>query len=530
MIHIFSPRGDSERRRHPYLRAPKPEGTIAEQAEAWDRRRFLTGLGLGALYFTTPGLYAQQLVTTPAQTEGPYYPPNLPLDTDNDLVILGDRLNPAAGTISYISGRVLTASGSPVANAVVEIWQADNNGAYIHPNSPILPRDANFQGFGEFLTDSRGRYLFRTVVPGLYPGRTRHVHVKVKTRGGQSLTTQLYIQGVAQNASDGILNGIPASQRSNVLIPWNSIPNSPIGALWAQWDIVLNYSPDTSAAAEPVLPQPAVFIGGAVDAAGYQPRICAGSWVSIFGIHLASVTRGWDPETEIVNGEFPTSIEGVSVTIGGKPAYPCFVSPGQVNVQVPSGLDPGQTEIVVRTPNGVSAPIHAEVAAYQPEFFCFFDAHIAAVRNDGEVVGPAGFIDGVESSPAVPGEIVLLFGGGFGETNPSIEPGRIYQGAAPLTENTVIRIGGVEAQVEFAGISAAGLYQFNVVVPNLPAGSHKVVAEIAGVSTLSEANLEVGAAAAARTSPAVQPSLWAGPQSLLLRARKDRRMLASTVS
>ena len=474
------------------VRAPSPSGSIAEQAEAWDRRKFLTGVGLGSLYFAVPGLYAQELITTPAQTEGPYYPPNLPLDVNNDLVILGDSLTPADGTIAYISGRVLDPSGNPVPNAVVEIWQADNNGAYLHPNSPILPRDANFQGFGEFLTDSAGRYLFRTVVPGLYPGRTRHVHVKVKTLGGRELTTQLYIRGEVQNQEDGIYNGIPNAQRDNVTPFWDVIPGSPVGARWAQWDIILDFAPNTSGPAESVPLQPVLFVENAVlDAAGFTPAVVAGSWASIFGTRLAETIRSWDPATDIVDGAFPTSLDDVSVTIGGRAAYLSYISPEQINVQIPDGVEAGVVDIVVTTRSGSSAPVDVAVAPYRPEFFAFPGGYVAAVRPTGGYVGPDGLFEGLMTTPAAAGETLLLFGGGFGATTPAVPAGKLFQGAAPLAEEVEIRIADVPAEVQFAGLSAAGLYQFNVVVPALAAGEHGVTARIGGVTTLTEAKLAV---------------------------------------
>src|SRR5881392_1096055 len=101
------------------------------------RRGFLGTLALGAASLTTPGLFADELdrFPTPRQTEGPFYPNKLPLDTDNDLLIVNNSITPAVGTITHLSGRVLDAKGSPVRNALVEIWQVDNHGVYLHPGS-----------------------------------------------------------------------------------------------------------------------------------------------------------------------------------------------------------------------------------------------------------------------------------------------------------------------------------------------------------------------------------------------------------
>jgi len=211
------------------------------------RRRFFktaAAAGVGSLFLDVPGLFAEQLVATPDQTEGPYYPPTLPLDTDNDLVVINSNLTSAVGQITYISGRILNSSGDPIRNAYMEIWHADNTGAYIHPSSNgYANRDVNFQGFGRFLTGSSGEYLFRTIKPGLYTGRTRHIHFKVKA-GGQTLTSQLYFLGESQNASDSVLQGIrDTTARNSVIVPFASIEGSSVGAIAARFDIVLSVTP-----------------------------------------------------------------------------------------------------------------------------------------------------------------------------------------------------------------------------------------------------------------------------------------------
>src|SRR5262249_7310881 len=133
-------------------------------------------------------------------------PNKLPLDTDNDLIIVNDQLTPAVGEITHLSGRILDTHGDPIRNALVEIWQCDSHGAYIHSRSGNAEnRDGNFQGFGRFLTGSSGEYYFRTIKPVAYPGRTPHVHFMVKRKGQDKFTTQCYIKGEPQNERDGVL-------------------------------------------------------------------------------------------------------------------------------------------------------------------------------------------------------------------------------------------------------------------------------------------------------------------------------------
>src|SRR5216684_3806060 len=110
-----------------------------------NRRTFIRRLGLSSALFAVPGAFAEELVRTPRQTEGPFYPDQLPLDTDNDLIIVNDGLTPAVGEITHLSGRILNAKGQPIRNALVEIWQVDNNGVYLHSKDTHATRDKNFQ-------------------------------------------------------------------------------------------------------------------------------------------------------------------------------------------------------------------------------------------------------------------------------------------------------------------------------------------------------------------------------------------------
>jgi protocatechuate 3,4-dioxygenase beta subunit len=218
---------------------------MSPRIDSLDRRFVLRSLAFGAAWLTVPGAFADQLIRTPLQTEGPFYPDHLPLDTDNDLLIINDAITPAVGDITWLTGRILDATGQPMRNALVEIWQVDHNGVYIHSGSNNRNKhDANFQGFGRFLTGSSGEYLFRTIKPVAYPGRTPHIHFAVKVPKQERFTTQCYIQGEAQNETDMVLRALKDPKgKATLIVPFAPIPTSKIGELSAKFDIVLGFTP-----------------------------------------------------------------------------------------------------------------------------------------------------------------------------------------------------------------------------------------------------------------------------------------------
>src|SRR5712692_5153715 len=209
-----------------------------------NRRHFLRRLSLGAALFTIPGALAEELVRTPRQTEGPFYPDQLPLDTDNDLIIVNDASSPALGEITHLSGRILDGRGDQLRNVLVEIWQVDNHGVYLHSRDTHAARDKNFQGFGRFLTSSSGEYYFRTIKPVAYPGRTRHIHFALKMKGREKWTTQCYVKGEPQNERDGIYREIKDPKaREAVTVDFAPVAGTRIGELAARFDIVPGFTP-----------------------------------------------------------------------------------------------------------------------------------------------------------------------------------------------------------------------------------------------------------------------------------------------
>jgi protocatechuate 3,4-dioxygenase beta subunit len=214
-----------------------------------DRRRFFKSMAVASAGFTLSGYLAEALTLTPQQTPGPFYPlaDDIPLDKDNDLLYVNDKLTAASGIVTYISGRVLTSDGVPIRNALVELWHADVNGNYTYYAGvgPNPAADPNFAGFGQFLTGSTGAYRFRTIRPGLYPGRARHFHFGITIPGQlRRFPTQTYWSGEPANASDGVLNGISnAEQRNSVILTYAPVPGTTTGEMQTTWDIVMGLTP-----------------------------------------------------------------------------------------------------------------------------------------------------------------------------------------------------------------------------------------------------------------------------------------------
>jgi protocatechuate 3,4-dioxygenase beta subunit len=214
------------------------------------RRGFVRGsLALGAAAFLTPGVFAEELLRTPRMTEGPFYPDKLPLDTDNDLIIIKDSITPAVGEITHLTGKIVDAGGSPVKDATIEIWQCDANAVYLHTGDSARKQqqqDKHFQGFGRFTTGSTGEYRFRTIKPVPYPGRPApHIHYLVKRGDRELLTSQIFIAGHAGNARDGVFGGLrDPIDRELVQIEFKPIKDSKIGELAANFVIVLGRTPD----------------------------------------------------------------------------------------------------------------------------------------------------------------------------------------------------------------------------------------------------------------------------------------------
>ncbi len=212
------------------------------------RRGFLgaslaAGAGAAALGLQLGSPLLAAAVPTPRQTEGPFYPLELPADSDQNLVQVAGRPQPAAGKVIQVVGQVRDDRGSPLAGGQVEIWQCDAFGRYHHPGDRGGNADPNFQGFGRALLDAEGHYAFRTIMPVPYPGRTPHIHFAVSGPGVERLTTQMYLAGHPLNERDFLYRAIrdPAA-RDSITVAFKAAPEIGPGVEVGRFDLVLGRS------------------------------------------------------------------------------------------------------------------------------------------------------------------------------------------------------------------------------------------------------------------------------------------------
>ncbi len=216
------------------------------------RRRLIGGLGVGLVGFAAPAILRAQEPARPTafQMEGPFYPyDDMPADQDSDLVRVTGVDAQAMGQVTHVTGTVWDQFGAPRAGALIEIWQCDHTGRYLHRDDPNTDRsrDAGFQGYGKAITDARGAFHFRTIKPVSYAAiidgeqiwRAPHIHAAVSTRGVRRLTTQLYVAGAPQNEGDILLQQVTSDEREGLIRPYTPGTGSETGALAAHYDLIV---------------------------------------------------------------------------------------------------------------------------------------------------------------------------------------------------------------------------------------------------------------------------------------------------
>ncbi len=256
-----------------------------------------------------------------------------------------------------------------------------------------------------------------------------------------------------------------------------------------------------------LVPFPSIASNGVIGASNFggYPAAGPGSWIEIYGSNLAGTTRGW-AGSDFSNGKAPTSLDGVSVTIAGQPAYVSYVSPSQINVQVPAGVPAsGLAPVVVTYNNESSVPVTLSLRPYEGGLLAPSTFNVAGKQYVAAIHASTGFyvtngnVPGLPAAPAVPGETLIFYGVGFGPVTPGSIPvaGQIVQGQNNLATALQFNIGQIPAQVAFAGLvqGLVGVYQFNVVVPaNAPNGDLPVDVSLGALTVPQTLFLPVRAA------------------------------------
>jgi uncharacterized protein (TIGR03437 family) len=293
--------------------------------------------------------------------------------------------------------------------------------------------------------------------------------------GSQQVTV---VNAVAQSAT-------PGTYQVTIQLP----STTPSGNLSAVLSIG---SASSQSLTLPVAALTGVVITEAVNGASFLSGFSQGSWITIKGANLAGTTRSWTG-SDFIGPNLPTELDQVSVTVDGKAAYVYYVSPTQINVLSPADTVLGPVPVQVTYAGTTSNVLNVTEAAFTPALFMFSplaQKYVAAVRVDGQYIGPATLYPGL-TVPAKAGDTLMLFGTGFGPTNPITDFGQTFSGAPPTANTVTATIGGVNATVVFAGLVAPGEYQFNISVPNVPSGDNLVVVQVSGVASQLNAYLTV---------------------------------------
>jgi len=215
------------------------------------------------------------------------------------------------------------------------------------------------------------------------------------------------------------------------------------------------------------------------------------SLAAVMNPALSSTTRAWQA-SDFVNGQMPVQLDGVSVSVNGQPAFVEYISPTQVNILTPLDSPQGTVPITVTSGGVTSAPLWIPMQTLAPGFFLFSGSqYVAATHAAGNLLGPQGLYPGA-TAPASPGEVVTVYGGGFGQATPALVSGSVVQYGTLPPPLPVFTVSGIAAEVRFAGVTAPGLYQFNVVVPlSAPDGDNTIEATYGGATTQGGALISV---------------------------------------
>lgn len=237
----------------------------------------------------------------------------------------------------------------------------------------------------------------------------------------------------------------------------------------------------------------APVIQGVVNGANYQPAFASATWVTITGTNLSATTNSW---SDFTDGNLPTILDGVTVTINRQPAYVYFVSPNQINVLVPDDPTTGMVPVQVTNSQGSSNSFAVNKKTFDPALFSYsqFGGFYAAIQDalTYQLVAPPGtFGKMVTTLQAASGESLTLYATGLGPVTPAQPTGKVVQTSAPTANPVTLTIGGKLATVQFAGLIGAGLYQINVTVPLLPSGDATIALSVGGTASAGQTHIPI---------------------------------------
>lgn len=484
----------------------------------------LTRAGAAALFIPAwnEGVEAADALTcvpsTPTVTEGPYW-------VDEKLFRSDVRTDPTTGvaragvplTLTIVVQNLSSSSRSALAGAYVDIWHCDAKGIYsdeatYNPGGGTGNVTTTGQKFlrGYQITDSNGKVQFTTIYPGWYSGRTIHIHVRVRTYSGTTVlgnfVSQIFFDESINNTvlAEAAYARTTARDTTNAADMVYAVANQTRMLATATGSASTGYAASITMGVSltaPAAATPSITAGGVANAASGAAGVSPNTWISIYG---SNFSLAWQTlaSSDLVDNAIPTSLAGVSVEINGKAAFIEYVSPTQINVLAPADVSTGSVNISVSNSAGTSPVATATMTMTLPGL-AVLSNYVRALRYpDGVIVNGTGNAEPgfTTAAAAGPGDVIALFGTGFGATSPAMTPGQVFTGAYTTSNAVTVTIGGVLAEVLWAGLSAAGLDQISVRVPSgLADGDHSVVATVAGSSTQSNALLKVAASAALKS-------------------------------
>ncbi|MCB1018398.1 MAG: hypothetical protein KDC27_00650 [Acidobacteria bacterium] len=485
------------------------------------RRSILAGMAGGAV-FVVPAW--NQTIEQPEQlacvtqsqqlTEGPYW-------VDEKLFRSDIRSDPSTGVVRdgipltlKINVQNLATSGScsALTGAYVDIWHCDAKGIYsdestYNPGGGTGNVNTSGQTFlrGYQITDANGSVTFTTIYPGWYSGRTIHIHIRVRTYNGQTVLSNFVSQIFFDETTNNTVLATSAYSRTSSRDTTNARDNiygnntnllaASSGDPASGYTSEITFGRSFQVAAQA---SPAISSGGVGNAVSGAAGIASGSWISLYGSDFASAARVL-LESDLVNNTLPTTLGGVSVQVNNRAAFMQYVSPQQINVLAPEDSATGAVSVTVTNSVGTSNTVTADLQTFLPGLSTL-SSYVRAVRYpDGAVVNGTGLAEtGYTVSAAVAqGEVLALYGTGFGPTSSTETVGTVFSGAYQTDNEVTVTIGGMVADVLWSGLVGPGLYQINVRIPaSLADGDHAVVAMVGGVTSQDGALVKVAASAA----------------------------------